>query len=95
MCYFKKETLEKFLAKKNNGLFKSASQALKMLGCSHSDYLTGHTDVPKSDKRNIWSVEMPEFVSYRKAKPIMKDTASEMDEAYHDKFRKPENKKST
>ena len=95
MCYFKKETLEKFLAKKNNGLFKSASQALKMLGCAHSDYLTGHTDVPKSDKRNIWSVEMPEFVSYRKAKPIMKDTTSEMDEAHHDKFRKPENKKST
>lgn len=95
MCYFKKETLEKFLAKKNNGLFKSASQALKMLGCAHSDYLTGHTDVPKSDKRNIWSVEMPEFVSYRKAKPIMKDTTSEMDEEHHDKFRKPENKKST
>jgi hypothetical protein len=95
MCYFKKETLEKFLAKKNNGLFKSASQALKMLGCVHSDYLTGHTDVPKSDKRNIWSVEMPEFVSYRKAKPKIKDTVSEMDEAYHDKFRKPENKKST
>jgi hypothetical protein len=95
MCYFKKETLEKFLAKKNNGLFKSASQALKMLGCVHSDYLTGHPDVPKSDKRNIWSVQMPEFVSYRKPKPKIKDTISEMDEAYHDKFRKPENQKST
>jgi hypothetical protein len=38
---------------------------------------------------------MPEFVSYRKPKPKIKDTISEMDEAYHDKFRKPENQKST
>jgi hypothetical protein len=35
------------------------------------------------------------LIPEKKAKPMIKDTISEMDEEYHDKFRKPENKKST
>ena len=60
---------------------------MKLLDCQHLDYHEG--------EKNVWSVQMPEFVSYRKPKPKIKDTISEMDEAHHDKFRKPENQKST
>ena len=56
VCYFKKITFEKFLG--NDKTFKSASEAMHLLGCERIDYHEG--------VKNVWSVEMPKFVDYKK-----------------------------
>jgi|TARA_E500000305_G_scaffold111193_1_gene121921 hypothetical protein len=79
VCYFKKITFEKFLG--NDKTFKSAAEAMHLLGCERIDYHEG--------VKNVWSVEMPKFVDYKKSdKPKEKKTISEMDEEFHTgKFR--------
>ena len=54
---------------------------MHLLGCERIDYHEG--------VKNVWSVEMPKFVDYKKAsKPKEKKTISEMDEEFHTgKFR--------
>jgi hypothetical protein len=79
VCYFKKITFEKFLG--NNKTFKSAAEAMHLLGCERIDYHEG--------VKNVWSVEMPKFVDYKKQeKKVSKKTVSEMDDEFHTgKFR--------
>jgi len=79
VCYFKKITFEKFLG--NDKTFKSASEAMHLLGCERIDYHEG--------VKNVWSVEMPKFVDYKKTeKKVSKKTVSEMDDEFHTgKFR--------
>ena len=78
-CYFKKITFEKFLG--NDKTFKSATEALNLLGCNRLDYHEG--------VKNVWSVEMPKFVDYKKAtKKENTKKVTEMDDEYHTgKFR--------
>ena len=79
VCYFKKITFEKFLG--NDKTFKSASEALNLLGCERLEYHEG--------VKNVWWVQMPKFVNYKKTeKKVSKKTVSEMDDEYHTgKFR--------
>ena len=49
-----------------------------MLGCKRADY--------KEGKKNVWFVDMPDFVSHQSIKPKDKNS-TEMDEEHHDKFR--------
>ena len=53
--------------------------ALRMLNCKKIDYHEG--------EKNIWTVEMPEFVKHKTVKQKPKDDVSEMDDEYHEKFR--------
>jgi hypothetical protein len=78
-CFFKKITFEKFLG--NNKTFKSATEALNLLGCTRLDYHEG--------VKNVWSVQMPKFVDYKKViDNNSKQTVSEMDDDFHTgKFR--------
>ena len=58
-----------------------------MLKCKRTDY--------KEGEKNVWYVEMPEFVNHQSIrKPINKNDKSEMDEDYHDKFRTSQAKES-
>ncbi len=77
-CYFRRITFEKFLG--NDKTFKSASEALSLLGCERLEYHEG--------VKNVWKVEMPSFVDHGKIKQKIKDKTSEMDDEYHTgKFR--------
>jgi len=74
VCYFKKITFEKFLG--NDKTFKSAAEAMHLLGCERIDYHEG--------VKNVWSVEMPKFVDYKKVtKPKQTKAVSEMDDEFH------------
>ena len=87
VCYFKKLTLDKFLKKHASRTFNTTADALRMLNCKRVDY--------KEGEKNIWYVDMPNFVNHQSIKRIKtKDETSEMDERYHDKFRNPETKES-
>jgi hypothetical protein len=58
-----------------------------MLNCKRVDY--------KEGEKNVWYVDMPNFVNHQSIKNFKtKDATSEMDERYHDKFRNPETKES-
>ena len=54
---------------------------MHLLGCERIDYHEG--------VKNVWSVEMPKFVNYKKTeKKVSKKTVSEMDDEFHTgKFR--------
>ena len=60
-------------------MFNTTTDALRLLGCRRKDYHEG--------EKNVWSVEMPEFVNHQAIKPKTTNTESEMDDSYHDKFR--------
>jgi len=81
ICYFKKITFENFLGK--NKVFRSASEALNMLGCERLPYHQG--------VQNVWCVKMPKFVDYKNIgteNKESKETVSEMDDEFHTgKFR--------
>ena len=81
ICYFKKITLSNFLKKKANGIFNTPADALRLLECKRKDYHEG--------EKNIWWVEMPEFVNHHaiKSKAANKKIISEIDDEYHEKFR--------
>lgn len=82
LCYFKKLTLDKFLKKNAARVFNTTADALRLLNCKRKDYHEG--------EKNIWSVEMPEFVNHQAIRTKPKETTSEMDDSYHtDKFRSP------
>jgi hypothetical protein len=82
LCYFKKLTLDKFLKKNAARVFNTTADALRLLNCKRKDYHEG--------EKNIWSVEMPEFVNHQAIRTKPKETTSEMDDSYHtNKFRSP------
>ena len=63
-------------------MFNTTADALRMLNCERKDYHEG--------EKNVWSVEMPEFVNHQMIKAKTKDTGSEMDDKHHaTKFRTP------
>ena len=77
-CYFKKLTLDRFLKKNAARTFNTTADALRMLGCKRADY--------KEGEKNVWFVDMPNFVSHQSIKPKDKNS-TEMDEEHHYKFR--------
>ena len=80
VCFFKKLTLDRFLKKHASRTFATTAEALRMLKCRRTDY--------KEGEKNVWYVEMPEFVNHQSIrKTIDKNEKSEMDESYHDRFR--------
>ena len=80
VCYFKKITLANFLQKSGTRSFANPMIALRMLSCKKLDYHEG--------EKNVWSVEMPEFVKHKVVKKKTdKNDVSEMDDDYHTKFR--------
>tara|TARA_R100001015_G_C4634496_1_gene201109 strand:- start:1591 stop:3153 length:1563 start_codon:yes stop_codon:yes gene_type:complete len=82
ICYFKKITLANFLIKSGTKSFTNPMAALRMLDCKKIDYHEG--------EKNVWSVEMPEFVKHKTVNKKTKDNVSEMDDDYHTgKFRAP------
>jgi hypothetical protein len=88
LCYFKKLTLDKFIKKSATKVFNTTADALRLLGCERKDYHEG--------EKNVWCVEMPDFVNHQAVKAKPKDSISEMDEQYHaGKFRAPEAQKDT
>lgn len=81
ICYFKKITLDQFLKKKAK-VFNTTADAIRLLGCKRKDY--------HEHEKNVWYVEMPEFVNHQAIKTKIKEkTLTEMDDKYHDKFRNP------
>jgi len=85
-CHFKKLTLDKFLKKSGSKAFNTTADALRLLGCKRKDYHEG--------EKNIWSVEMPDFVNHQAIKTKPKEETSEMDDDYHtNKFRSPQAQK--
>ena len=87
ICYFKKITLDKFIKKNAARIFNTTTDALRLLGCRRKDYHEG--------EKNIWHVTLPEFISHESIKPKTKDQITELDEAYHDKFRTGETESDT
>ncbi len=82
ICYFKKITLDQFLKKKAAKVFNTTADAIRLLGCKRKDY--------HEHEKNVWYVEMPEFVNHQAIKTKIKEkTLTEMDDKYHDKFRNP------
>ncbi len=82
VCYFKKITLDKFIKKNASRMFNTTTDALRLLGCKRKDYYEG--------EKNIWFVTLPEFISHESIQAKPKDKVTELDEAYHDKFRATE-----
>ena len=89
ICYFKRSTLEYYIKAHATKIFSSTMDALHYLGCERHEYYQG--------EKNIWYVQMPEFVSHvgiTRAKDNKKET-TEVDDEYHTgKFRTPEPKKA-
>jgi hypothetical protein len=80
ICYFKKITLANFLQKSGTKSFTNPMAALNLLDCKRIDYHEG--------EKNVWTVEMPEFVKHKTVKKKENDKEmSEMDDEYHTKFR--------
>jgi hypothetical protein len=81
-------TLDRFLKKHASRTFHTTADALRMLSCKRMDY--------KEGEKNVWYVDMPEFVNHQVIKKnLKKNEISEMDEEYHDKFRDPKTKEPT
>ena len=80
-CYFRKITLERFHG--NKKIFKSIKEALDVLNCIRLEYHEG--------VKNVWKVQMPEFVEHMKIKSKQENKnkePTEMDDDYHTgKFR--------
>ena len=87
VCYFKKITLDKFIKKNASRMFNTTTDALRLLGCKRKDYYEG--------EKNIWFVTLPEFISHESIQTKPKDKVTELDEAYHDKFRATETESDT
>ena len=85
VCYFKRTTLDNWMKKKMNKAFNNSMEALRLLNCRRLEYHEG--------EKNIWAVEMPEFINHqivKKQKTKSTETVSEMDDGYHTgKFRTP------
>jgi transposase len=84
MCYFKRSTLEHYIKSHATKIFNSTMDALHYLGCERHAYWEG--------EKNIWYVQMPEFVSHVGVTPTKKTKkeTSELDDEYHtEKFRTP------
>ena len=88
-CYFKRSTLEHYIKSHATKIFNSTMDALHYLGCERHEYWEG--------EKNIWYVQMPEFVSHvgiTRTKNTKKET-TEVDDEYHTgKFRTSEPKKT-
>ena len=80
-CYFRKITLERFHG--NKKIFKSIKEALDVLNCIRLEYHEG--------VKNVWKVQMPDFVEHMKIKSKQDNKnkePTEMDDDYHTgKFR--------
>tara|TARA_R110001599_G_scaffold134044_1_gene311671 strand:+ start:145 stop:1686 length:1542 start_codon:yes stop_codon:yes gene_type:complete len=80
-CYFRKITLERFHG--NKKIFKSIKEALDVLNCIRLEYHEG--------VKNVWKVQMPDFVEHMKIKSKQDNKTkepTEMDDDYHTgKFR--------
>ena len=74
-------TLERFHG--NKKIFKSIKEALDVLNCERLEYHEG--------VKNVWKVQMPEFVEHMKIKSKQENKnkePTEMDDDYHTgKFR--------
>ena len=83
VCYFKRTTLDNWMKKKMNKAFNNSMEALRLLNCKRLEYHEG--------EKNIWAVDMPEFINHqavKKNKSKPKNEVSEMDDDYHTgKFR--------
>jgi hypothetical protein len=79
ICYFKKSTLDRFLKRNASKSFTTTTSALRLLGCKRADY--------KEGEKNVWFVDMPDFVEHKSLRKPKKDEGSEMDNDYHDKFK--------
>ena len=83
VCYFKRTTLDNWMKKKMNKAFNNSMEALRLLNCKRLEYHEG--------EKNIWAVDMPEFINHqavKKNKSKPKEEVSEMDDDYHTgKFR--------
>ena len=89
ICYFKRSTLEYYIKSHATKIFNSTMDALHYLGCERHEYYEG--------EKNIWYVQMPEFVSHteRTSTKDTKKETTEVDDEYHTgKFRIPEPKKT-
>mgnify|MGYP003145425265 CR=1 FL=1 len=82
ICYFKKSTLENHL-KKRKQVFNNTMDALHYLGCERHEYHEG--------EKNIWYVQMPDFVDHTNIKSTTTNTSkttTELDDEFHTgKFR--------
>src|SRR5210317_1476688 len=88
VCYFKRTTLDNWMKKKMNKAFNNSMEALRLLNCKRLEYHEG--------EKNIWAVDMPEFINHqavKKNKSKPKNEVSEMDDDYHTgKFRDSKSK---
>jgi hypothetical protein len=82
----KPKKIKNTLTKKAHGVFNTTADALRLLGCKRKDYYEG--------EKNVWFVEMPEFVSHIAIKnnSLKNKTLTEIDDEFHDKFRHSETK---
>ena len=68
------------MKKNSTKAFNNTQDALRVLGCKRKDYHEG--------EKNVWYVEMPEFVRHESIKKeVVKEKVTEMDDEYHSKFR--------
>lgn len=84
MIYFKRSTLDRYLKRSTHKAFSSVAEALRLLRCDKHEYYEG--------EKNVWYVQMPEFVNHQAIKQApytQQTTLSEMDDEYHTKFRTP------
>ena len=89
ICYFKRSTLEYYIKAHATKIFSSTMDALHYLGCERHEYYEG--------EKNIWYVQMPEFVNYVDIKPTKKGKhePSELDDEFHlGKFRTKKSKET-
>ena len=90
ICYFKRSTLEYYIKAHATKIFSSTMDALHYLGCERHEYYQG--------EKNIWYVQMPEFINHVEIKSTnnTKKEPTELDDEYHTgtgKFRTQKSKK--
>ena len=90
ICYFKRSTLEYYIKAHATKIFSSTMDALHYLGCERHEYYQG--------EKNIWYVQMPEFINHVEIKSTnnTKKEPTELDDEYHTgtgKFRTKKSKK--
>ena len=90
ICYFKRSTLEYYIKAHATKIFSSTMDALHYLGCERHEYY--------QRKKNIWYVQMPEFINHVEIKSTnnTKKEPTELDDEYHTgtgKFRTKKSKK--
>jgi len=90
ICYFKRSTLEYYIKAHATKIFSSTMDALHYLGCERHEYYEG--------EKNIWYVQMPEFINHVEIKTPKntKKEPTELDDEYHTgtgRFRTKKSKK--